>query len=154
MTSFMTTPVPPQHPWRGIRPWTRHSLVLIVAGFMYVAIGVAYILASPSPSREAALVVALQWMDIHHWGFVFMFVGFLAVFSSRWPPISETWGYMALTGLASGWSGFYAMGVILEHSPVANISGAFLWALVAFLWWAISGLLNPPLELAHVDGRG
>lgn len=127
----------------GIRPWKRHSLVLLVAGTVYVFTGVAYTLAEITPEREIALVIALRWAPIDVWGFVWILSGLLAILSSRWPPVAETWGYMVLTGLSAGWGATYAMGVIFTESPTTNLSSAIVWSLVAFMWWAISGLVNP-----------
>lgn len=141
-----------QSPWRGIRPWTRHSLVLLVAGLVYTAIGFAYFFAPMEGRRSASLVVALNWMPIQGWASLFISAGILAVISSRWPPIADTWGYTVLTGLSAGWATVYAMGVIFEQSPTANLSAAFLWGLVAFMWWAISGLVNPDRVVVMLDG--
>lgn len=129
--------------WRGIRPWKRHSLVLMVAGLVYVAIGASYILAEPTDTRRVALHFALQWFSLMTWGWIFICSGFLAILSSRWPPVSETWGYTVLTGLSSGWAMFYLVGVLFWHSPPTNLSGVMSWGLIAFMWWAISGLKNP-----------
>lgn len=129
--------------WLGVRPWKRHSLVLMVAGFVYVAIGISYIWAEPTPTREVALHFALQWISLEHWGVIFICAGLLAIISSRWPPVSETWGYTVLTGLSSAWSAFYLVGVLFWHSPPTNLSGVMSWGLIAFMWWAISGLINP-----------
>lgn len=132
-----------KHPWRGIRSFQRHSLVLMVAGLVYILIGVSYLLSTPTPSRLDALHYAVGLLDYNHWGFVFVFVGLLALVSSRWPPISETWGYQALTGLSVAWSGFYLTGVLFYGSPSSNLSGALTWGLIGFLWWGVSGLSNP-----------
>lgn len=129
--------------WSGIRPWKRHSLVLMVAGLDYAAIGMSYILAEPTDTRQIALHYALQWFSFATWGWIFMLCGALAVISSRWPPVSETWGYTVLTGLSSGWALFYLTGVVLGDSPPTNLSGVMSWGLIAFMWWAISGLKNP-----------
>lgn len=129
--------------WKGIRPWKRHSLVLMVAGLVYVAIGISYILAEPTETRLIALHYALQWFPIATWGWIYVGAGSLAVLSSRWPPVSETWGYTVLTGLSSAWSLFYLFGVVVWHSPPTNLSGVMSWGLIAFMWWAISGLKNP-----------
>lgn len=131
------------HPWRGIRPFKRHSQVLLVAGCVYLLIGVSYATTDITPDRKLALHFAVHWMSLPHWGIVFMFAGVLSIISSRWPPISETWGYTVLTGLSAGWAGFYLMGILLYDSPNSNISGVMSWGLIGFLWWAISGLLNP-----------
>lgn len=134
----------------GVRPWKRHGLVLLVAGLVYVATGLSYILAEATPSRQVALGVALAWAPIAFWGAVFMAAGLLSIISSRWPTFAETWGYMVLTGLSAGWSATYAAGVIFFDSPAANLSGAFLWGLLSFLWWAISGLLNPDAKAVTI----
>lgn len=139
----------PTHPWRGIRPWKRHSLVLLVAGAVYVFVGLSYIAAEERRSREIALQIALSWWSLETWGFVFMGAGLLAIISSRWPPVSETWGYFVLTGLSAGWSAFYLTGMIFADSPSSNISAFLTWGLIAFLWWAISGLVNPTVVLVE-----
>lgn len=131
------------HPFRGVRPHQRHSLVLIVAGLFYIALGWVYISEPSTPARRVALQIALDWMSFDGWGAVFIFAGILSIISSRWPPISETWGYTVLTGLSAGWAAFYFAGVIFGNAPDSNVSGGLIWALVAFLWWAISGLRNP-----------
>lgn len=127
----------------GVRPWERHSLVLLVAGLSYTATGLSYILAEPTKTREVALHFPLAWAPIGFWGILFMAAGALVVLSSRWPTFAETWGYMVLTGLSTGWSLAYVAGVIFSNSPATNLSGGLVWGLLAFLWWAISGLLNP-----------
>lgn len=132
----------PRHPW-GVRPWTRHSLVLMVAGLIYASIGVAYRNLDVSEERLAALQVALSLWPLEIWGDIFLVSGILAFISSRWPVVAETWGYIVLTGLSAAWGATYAMGVILGESPGSNYTTAALWSLVAFMWWAISGLLNP-----------
>lgn len=131
------------HPWRGIRPWKRHSLVLAVAGLVYILIGVSYITTEPTKARTRALTFALDWWSIDAWGYVFIAAGALSIVSSRWPPISETWGYTVLTGLSAAWAAFYLVGILFGDSPVSNISGVLSWGIIAFMWWAISGLLNP-----------
>lgn len=133
----------PVHPWKGVRPWQRHSLVLMVAGFVFVGIGISYIYTVPTPSRNEALQVALSWWSFQAWGWHFITAGVLAIISSRWPPISKTWGYMVMSSLSAAWAGFYFTGVVFEGAPVSNLSGTLSWGLIAFLWWAISGLINP-----------
>lgn len=131
------------HPWRGIRPWKRHSLVLFVAGIVYILIGFSDITTKPTHARQHALHFALEWWSIDVWGAIFMAAGLLSMISSRWPPISETWGYIVLTGLSAGWSAFYLVGILFSDSPLSNFSGVLSWGVIAFMWWAISGLVNP-----------
>jgi hypothetical protein len=133
---------PGDYSWWQLRPWRRHSMVLLVAGLVYVGIGVAYMLSPANPVRDATLRVPLTWMPLAAWGVLFIVVGALAVLSARWPPASETWGYTALSGLSALWSMFYLWGTVLGAGPSAA-PGLFVWGLMAFLWWAISGLHNP-----------
>lgn len=141
------------HPWKGIRPWERHSLVLLVAGLMYILIGVSYITVPLTDGRAETLHVALDWWNIEVWGGIFIFAGLLAVVSSRWPPVSETWGYTVLTGLSTGWGMFYLMADILDYASAAAFSGFLVWSLLGFMWWAISGLTNPAsIEVVIVEG--
>lgn len=127
----------------GIRPFKRHSLVLMVAGVAYTLTGVTYILAEPTENRRLALAVALNFFPIEFWGSIFILIGLLSFISSRWPPVAETWGYMVLSALSAGWSATYAAGVIFEDSPISNLTGVLTWGLFAFVWWGISGLVNP-----------
>lgn len=142
------------HPWRGIRPWKRHSLVLLVAGIIYVLIGVSYILTEAPPARTAALKIALSWWDLDTWGVIFILAGLMGMLSARWPPISETWGYTVFTWISSAWAAFYAVGILFGDSPLANVAGVLSWGLLGFLWWAISGLVNPPVVVMEVPENG
>lgn len=127
----------------GLRPFRRHSLVLVVAGLAYVSLGNTYILTEPTDDRKEALVIALSWFPIDFWGTIWILVGIAAIISARWPPAVERWGYVVLTALSAGWSATYLTGIVFAHSPIGNIYSVIVWALVAFLWWAISGLVNP-----------
>lgn len=136
---------PRSHAW-GLRPWTRHSLVLAVAGCAYIAVGATYLLSEPAESRESALHVALNLMDMHGWGIVWVAVGLSAILSSRWPPASETWGYSVMSMLATWWACCYFAGVLLGAEN-QSVSGGLVWALVAFMWWAVAGLINPHAQV-------
>jgi len=125
----------------GLRPWKRHSMILMVAGILYILIGLSYVLGRANKARDDSLVVLLQFIPLSAWGVVFMLVGAATCVSSRWPPFHETWGYTILTGLSSMWMAAYFTAFLFYHSQ--SLSGAILWGLVAFMWWAISGLLNP-----------
>lgn len=129
--------------WWGLRPWKRHSLILMVSGFLYAFVGFQYMVVPPSRGRQLALEVILQIAPLQFWGGVFLFAGVLAMISSRWPPLAETWGYMVLTGISAGWSATYLTGMIFFKSPATNSTQVFLWGLLAFMWWGISGLVNP-----------
>jgi hypothetical protein len=137
----------------GLRPWKRHSTILMVAGIIYTLIGFAYFSASPNKTRDSTLVVVLQIAPIQFWGGVFCLAGLLTLVSSRWPPFAETWGYMVLTGLSAGWAATYLMGTLFFHAPIVGVTGGLLWSLLAFMWWAISGLLNPDKTAVATNGR-
>lgn len=131
-----------------LRPWQRHSLVLTVAGFVYILYGVVSLGLHPvDQERRVTLHVALQPLPFVHispiaWAGAWVFVGLLALASTRWPPQSKTWGYAAMSGLATCWALVYALGIPLGASS-DSIGGALVWFLIGFLWWAISGLVNP-----------
>jgi hypothetical protein len=130
------------HLW-GLRPFKRHGLVLLVAGVAYALIGVTYIVTKPTRSRREALALALHWFPMPFWGAIFLTIGLLAIISARWPPVAATWGYMLLTGLSAGWAATYLLGVMFEHAPSGNLTGTFNWGLLAFVWWSISGFVDP-----------
>lgn len=137
----------------GVRPWTRHSLVLLIAGLVYVFIGVVYLMTPDGGSTSQALALAREWFDLDQWAYLWMVVGVLALISSRWPPVAETWGYMALTALSAGWGSFYFLGVMFGDSTIGTAGVGLVWWLVAFLWWAISGLISPE-SIGGSNGRG
>lgn len=133
-----------------LRPWGRHSLVLMVAGIVYVGIGISYMVAEHSPSREIALEYAFNWFPLHVWGMWWIATGVITMVSARWPPVDRIWGYELLTGLASAWGLFYLAGVVFGESPNGNFTSAAVWGLVAFMWWAISGLKDQDSSYGHV----
>jgi hypothetical protein len=133
----------PTHRWVGIRPWQRHSLVLAMSGLVYMMIGYSLTFAEHTAARRESLQVAVEWMPLEYWGVVWFVAGGIAIVSSRWPIFSVTWGYTVLTGLAAAWAAFFAVSILFGDSPVTNVTGTLAWGLVAFMWWAISGLVNP-----------
>lgn len=132
---------PRAHQW-GLRPWTRHSLVLAVAGGVYLAIGCTYFLAEPTEARHSALQIALNIASMRTWGVVWIAVGLAALLSSRWPPASKFWGYTLMATLACWWALCYFLGVALGAENQST-SGGLVWLLVASLWLAIAGLVDP-----------
>lgn len=136
----------------GLRPWKRHSTILMAAGVIYALIGWVYAFGPPSPPRDHALLILTQLAPVQVWGILFLASGVATMISSRWPPMSEAWGYMVLAGLSAAWCATYLLGLVFYNSP-ANLSGGILWGLLAFMWWAISGLLNPD-RTAVITGGG
>lgn len=143
---------PRQYVWFALRPWRRHSLVLAVAGLLYVFLGLTYIITPVDPARAEAFRIPLLWLPLPVWGCLWVTTGLLAIISARWPPASETWGYSAMAGTAALWASFLAGGVALG-APATNLTGTLVFALLAFLWWAIAGLLNPD-DLPVPPGEG
>lgn len=127
----------------ALRPWRRHSLVLAVGGLVYLFVGIAFIRMPVTDTRAASIELALRLAPMTVWGTVWVVTGILALASTRWPPATETWGYTAMTSLAALWSAIYALSMIFFDAPATSVSGVLVWALVGFLWWAISGLSNP-----------
>lgn len=127
-----------------LRPWQRHSLVLSVGGLVYVLVGVSFLLMEETtPARERSLYLALSIFRLEVWAALFILAGLCSLLSARWPTFSDSWGYMVLTGLAAGWSSMYLFGYLLGYSPRSNLNATLVWGLLAFMWWAISGLRNP-----------
>lgn len=141
---------PADYPWLELRPIQRHSVVLIVGGLIYVAIGAVYAFTESSPQRIAGLKLALVAMPVQGWGVAWMVVGLLAVLSARWPPASKTWGYTALTGMAVCWAGMFLGGVAFLDTPSSGLTATLVYGLLGFMWWAIAGLMNPDDLLALV----
>jgi len=133
-----------------LRPWRRHSQVLAVAGVVYVAYGVSMAWLRSTNDRENGLILAINVMPLSAWGMVWISVGLLAVASTRWPPQSETWGYAAMSGLAALWGAMYLFGMPFRDQWTASVPGVLIFFLMSFLWWGISGLMNPDDDEPHV----
>lgn len=130
--------------WLMFRPWRRHGLVLTVGGLVYILMGISFLtLGNLSRKDELSVEVALQIMSVKAWAIVFITAGFLSCLSSRWPVTSDNWGYMLLCGLSSAWSAIYFLGYFIGNGTILNINSGFIWFLASFIWWAISGLVNP-----------
>lgn len=130
----------------SFKPWTRHGVILVVAGITYIVIGTAYVFHVPSESHAEALYFALNLMPLDWWGFGFILTGLVALISSRWPNWPKSWGYVVLTGWAASWSAFYFAGATLTDAKVVYFGTSGAWALQAFLWWGVSGLVSPSKE--------
>lgn len=139
--------------WLRLRPFSRHGAVLVVSGLSYMTMGFNFLLDELSPARERSLSVALDMLTPKMWGWMFVVAGLAAIISARWPPFATSWGYAVLTGFSSGWAAIYILGYIIEDGPRSNLTYGAIWALLAFLWWAVSGLVNPARQLREAkDG--
>ena len=147
---------PHSYSW-GLRPWTRHSVVLVVGGLVYVTVGAAYAITDPTHDRAAALAFATRLAPLPAWGVLWMVAGAAAMCSARWPPASEKWGYSVLSTLSALWAAFHALSPFFGTPFKIAFLGVLVWAFFAFLWWAIAGLWNPDPNLRLLapghDGR-
>lgn len=130
----------------SFKPWSRHGAILVVAGITYMVMGTVHVFHVPSESQAEALYFALHLMSLDCWGVGFILTGLVALISSRWPNWPKSWGYVVLTGWSAAWSAFYFAGASLTDAKVVYFGTAGVWALLAFLWWAVSGLVSPPKE--------
>lgn len=130
---FMTT---------KLRPWQRHSWVVGVAGVVYLCVGLIYALTPLTPTAAAAQVL-VHGVPRPVIGTAFILAGLAALASTRWPPATKTWGYTALSAVSTAWGSVFLMGVLALGAPIQGLTGALVWYLLAFLWWGISGLVNP-----------
>jgi len=129
----------------GLRPWKRHSRILVVSGVMFTLYGIRLAAESPSRTRYLALEPVLRVAPLQFWGGVFIFAGVLALISSRWPPFAESWGYMVLTGLSLAWAAAYGTSLIFVSAPRSNVTGVIMWGMIGYLFLSVSGLRNPDL---------
>lgn len=126
----------------SFKPWSKHGGILVVVGIAYIVIGVRLYHSVSSESLKMALYYAINLMPIDGWGIGFIIVGTIAVVSSRWPNVSASWGYALLTGWSAAWSSFFFAGAMKTDTPIIYFSTASIWALLAYLCWAISGLVD------------
>jgi hypothetical protein len=129
--------------WGLRKEWKRHDVILCVGGFLYLLVGLYYIASRDTQTRSISLEILVQLAPMTFWGGCFIFAGLLAIISSRWPPFAETWGYVVFTSISAGWATAYMMGMLFGDAPSTNWLAAIVWGLFAFIWWAVSGLLNP-----------
>lgn len=129
--------------WGLRKGWKRHDVILCVGGLLYALVGVYYMKTSAAASRGISLEILLRIAPMSFWGGCFVAAGVVGIISSRWPPFAETWGYVVFTSISAGWAGAYLTGMVFGDAPATNWISTFVWGLFAFLWWAVSGLLNP-----------
>lgn len=129
--------------WGLRKQWKRHDVILCVGGLLYALVGFYYIASRNAQSRFLSLEILLRVAPMTFWGGCFIFAGVLAIISSRWPPFAETWGYVVFTSISAGWAAAYLMSMLFGDAPSTNWISTIVWGLFAFIWWAVSGLLNP-----------
>ncbi|QLF83749.1 hypothetical protein SEA_MAGEL_33 [Gordonia phage Magel] len=142
--------------WYSFKPWNRHSLILVTTGFIYLAIGIIFSLQEATQLREENLKFALILMPYLGWAIGFMVVGVFTMITSRWPSMPKSLGYSALSGWTAAWASFHIFGGAATGNT-AYIASGFAWGMIAFLWWAVSGLTAPPRERTsggYIDAAG
>lgn len=124
--------------WGRLRPWTKREIIPILLGSIWLTIGSSYCLDPWSDKQNEALMMPLWIMPQEGWGIVFIFCGVLAIFSARWPPHQDTWGYVVLGCCSLWWSCSYTVGVI--HNDGRSFSGAAAWLVISILIHAVNDL--------------
>lgn len=148
------------HPEYGLRPWKRHSIVVTVGGLVYIAFGLMIILTwTDDGPRANNMSAGLLVAPMDFWGYLTIWSGLMAVVSSRWPAFHERWGYIALTGNAGVWGAIYLGGLFFDANAMSEATAGLLWGLIGFMWWGISGLMNPDKVVVvevevPIDGAG
>lgn len=138
---------------RGVPRWTRHSLVLIMAGTIYFGIGIALLFLPNDAKRVSTIKTAQDIMPMTAWALIFVLVGFFASLSSFLNLGRRPWGYMALTAMSSAWACIYLLAVIFEKAPSITLVSAFTWFLLAAIWIGVSGLVAPEQLEARMEER-
>lgn len=127
--------------WNHIKPWDRHGLILMVVGIVYVLIGLSFV---TSPTARLGQSTANIFPG-NSWYLGFIITGAVAIMSSRWPNRPRTLGYAVLTGWSAASACLYIIAGMVDNLS-SLVTQGIVWGMVAFLWWAISGLISPPNE--------
>lgn len=132
------------HPKYGLRPYQRHSLVLLIGGLVYILYGLVITFTwLPDGPRTENISMGLRLASLDTLGVLWIIGGVLVVISGRWPAVNDKWGYTVLTGGSAAWGSVYFAGMFFGDNTLSEAGGGIVWYLVAFLWWSIAGLMNP-----------
>lgn len=136
--------------------WTRHSMVLLGAGAIYISIGVSYLTSGPLVKKAPSLKVALQVIPLEGWAAIYITVGLLAFLAAFLKFQYKVYGYMVLSALSCAWAFFYVMAILFEGAPKATWIVALIFTLLAYIWITVSGLVSPERarELVEEAVRG
>lgn len=114
-----------------------------MAGLIYIGIGYGFISAPGYVGKDPSLHSALRLMSMDSWGIVHIVCGVLASVAAFSPIGRKAWGYMILTAISSVWAALYTVSVFTGGAPRLTFLSSLIWLLLAFIWWAVSGLLSP-----------
>jgi len=128
------------------KPWDRHGLILTTVGVSYILISIVLLLSDQSTSGLSNVKDILAVAPYPYWCGALIVVGCASILSAILNSIPRTLGYVVLTGWSTFWAGVHIIGGLSYPMDLSYVSLGMIWALMAFLWWAISGLLSPPKE--------
>lgn len=136
--------------------WTRHSMVLLGAGAIYISLGVSFLNATPVAKKAPSLKVALQVIPLQGWAGIYIGVGCLAFLAAFLKFRFKVYGYMVLSALSCAWAFFYVMAIFFEGAPKTTWIVALIFTLLAYIWITVSGLVSPERarELVEEAVRG
>lgn len=134
----------PLSKWNHFKPWDRHGLILMVVGVVYILIGVSYF--NTNTARMGEITINFLPGNTIYLGFTV--VGAISMISARWPNKPRILGYTVLSAWTTTTASIYIYGGLELDNTALFVTG-LTWALMAFLWWAISGLVSPPSERAN-----
>lgn len=106
----------------------RGSFQLLFA-FVYLILGGSFLLATPSPSRQAAL----GWLGelVPHLGYVWLIAAVLALSGMHRARGSDSYSFAALTFAPLVFGGFFLIGVLAGAPATGLISTATYWLIGA-----------------------
>ncbi|MDF9748619.1 hypothetical protein [Arthrobacter sp. ES3-54] len=114
----------------------RGSFQLLFA-FVYLILGASFLLASPSPSRQAAL----GWLGVlvPHLGYIWIIAAILALTAVHKARGDDSYSYAALTFAPIIFGGLFLIGIALGAPATGFISTATYWLLGAAVM-VVSGM--------------
>ena len=117
---------------------------LLAKGFIYVLLGLSYIIpVARTPGTEASLAYLVEiGISVGVMGWLWIIVGIAVIVGSfRSPPGEDGWAFQLLAGTASFWAIIYMMSWILGDSTRGWVSGA-IFAGMAFASYTVAGMVS------------
>jgi len=115
----------------------RRGTFQLLFAFVYLILGASFLLAAPSPSRQAAL----GWLGVlvPHLGYVWVIAAILAFTAAHKARGDDSYSYAALTFAPIIFGGFFLLGVIFGAPATGLISTATHWLIGAAVM-VVSGM--------------
>ena len=117
---------------------------LLAKGFIYVLLGLSYIIpAARTPGTEASLAYLVEiGISVGVMGWLWIVVGIAVIVGSfRSPPGEDGWAFQLLAGTASFWANIYILSWILGDSTRGWVSGS-IFAGFAFASYTVAGMVS------------